>query len=71
MPTLSSGRFALTAQLSATFWPVLVPPWTVSPQPVRTFSVTSTPLKYRYHFPYPCESMTRLLIWPASAGLTS
>ena len=41
MPTLSSGRLALTAQLSATFWPVLVPPWKVSPPRVRAFNVTS------------------------------
>ena len=48
---LSSGRLALTAQLSATFWPVLVPPWNVSPPRVRTFNVTSTPLKYWYQLP--------------------
>ena len=46
MFALSSGRFALTSQLSATFWPVLVPPWNVRPPCVRTFNVTSTPLKY-------------------------
>ena len=52
MPALNSGRFALTSQLSATVWPVLVPPWNVRPPRVRTFNVTSTPLKYWYQFPY-------------------
>ena len=51
MPALSSGRFARTSQASATFWPVLVPPWNVMPPRVRTFSVMSTPLKYWYHLP--------------------
>ena len=51
MVTLSSGRLARTSQLSATFWPVLVPPWKVMPPRVRTFNVMSTPLKYWYHLP--------------------
>ena len=51
MPTFSSGRFARTSQLSATFWPVLVPPWNVSRPRVRTFNVMSTPLKYWYQSP--------------------
>ena len=46
MPALSSGRFARTSQASATVCPVLVPPWNVRPLRVRTFNVTSTPLKY-------------------------
>ncbi len=42
----SSGRRARTSQLSATVWPVLVPPTNVTSLPTRTLTVTSTPLKY-------------------------
>src|SRR5829696_1916938 len=50
MPAFSSGRFARTSQLSATFCPVLVPPWTVRPLALK-LTVKSKPLKYWYHFP--------------------
>src|SRR5688572_31146329 len=70
MPAFSSGRLARTSQLSATFCPVLVPPWIVRAL-VRRLSVTSKPLKYWYHSPYFSASVARLSTCPDLAGTTS
>src|SRR5262245_17888316 len=67
-----SGTTARTSQASVSRRPVLVPPCTVSPNPRRALTVTSTPCQLLLiSCPVTDASSWRLLTWPTVFGFKS